>query len=48
MLLLKGARVIDPQIEIDEETDVLVDGERIVGVGTGLSAEGALVIDLSG
>ena len=48
MLLLKGARVIDPQIEIDEETDVLVDGERIVGVGTGLSAEGAQVIDLSG
>ena len=48
MLLLKGARVIDPQIEIDEEADVLVDGERIVGVGTGLSAEGAQVIDLSG
>ena len=46
--LLKNARVIDPQMALDEITDVLVEGESITAVGSDLSAGDAQVIDLSG
>jgi len=47
-LLLRGGRVIDPSIGLDEVCDVLVDGERIAEVGAGLSAGKATVIECEG
>ena len=38
-LLLKGGRVVDPASDRDEVTDVLVDGDRVAGVGAGLHAD---------
>lgn len=42
-ILIRGAQVLGGEIQ-----DVLVDGETIAEVGTGLSAEGATVIDAEG
>jgi dihydroorotase len=42
--LLKGGRVVDPANGRDALLDVLIDGDRIVRVGAGLSADGAEVI----
>ena len=36
MLLLKGARLVDPQIDLDQVADLLIDGERIAAVGVDL------------
>lgn len=49
-ILIKGAYVLsqDPSIGELAGADVLIDGDRIVEVGTGLSAEGAQVIDATG
>lgn len=46
--LLKGAHVIDPQLDLDGVMDVLLEGERIVQVGENLPAGNAEVIDFSG
>lgn len=47
--LLKGAHVVDPQVGLDDVRDVLIDGEKIARVGSGLEApEGAEVIDAAG
>ncbi|MFI9212297.1 dihydroorotase [Streptomyces sp. NPDC053253] len=42
-ILIRGAQVLGGEVQ-----DVLVDGETIAEVGTGLSAEGATVIDAEG
>ena len=47
-MLLKNARVIDPQIELDCVCDVLVEDGKIAQVGEGIAAEGAEVKDLTG
>lgn len=47
-LLLKGARVIDPQVELDEVCDVLVRDGRVVEVGHGLDMPKGQVRDLAG
>jgi cytosine/adenosine deaminase-related metal-dependent hydrolase len=49
-ILIKGAYVLtqDPTIGELAGADVLVEGDRIAQVGTGLSAEGAQVIDATG
>ena len=39
-LLLRGARVVDPATGHDADADVLVAGDRIEAVGTGLDARG--------
>jgi dihydroorotase len=44
-LLLRGGRVIDPSIGLDNVCDVLVEGDRIAEVGKDLSAPGATVIE---
>ena len=47
--LLKGAHVVDPQVDIDDVRDVLIDGEKIVEVAESIDApEGAEVIDAKG
>ena len=47
--LLKGAHVVDPQVDIDGVRDVLIDGEKIVEVAESIEApEGAEVIDAKG
>ena len=46
--LLKGARVVDPQVALDGIMDVLVDGDRIAKVAPSIDAPDAEVIDLSG
>jgi cytosine/adenosine deaminase-related metal-dependent hydrolase len=47
--LVRGGLVIDtePDLTAMHATDVLIEGGRIAAVGTGLSAEGAIVIDAS-
>ena len=46
---LKGAHVVDPQVDIDDVRDVLIDGEKIVEVAESIDApEGAEVIDAKG
>ena len=50
-LLLKGARVIDPQVDLDEICDVLVEDGIIAAVGEkidAVAAEAAEEVDLSG
>src|SRR5262245_61550337 len=44
--LLKGGRVVDPANGKDGIFDVLIDGDRIAEVGTGLKADGAEVINV--
>ena len=47
--LLKGAHVVDPQVDLDDVRDVLIDGDKIAAVGESLDApEGAEVIDAAG
>jgi dihydroorotase len=45
-LLLRTKRLVDPVAGHDGEFDVLIEGERIVSVGSGLAADGATVVDL--
>lgn len=47
-LLLKGARVVDPQVNLDKVVDVLVRDGRVVEVGEGLSLAKGVEVDLSG
>ena len=48
-MLLKGARVIDPQVGIDGVMDVLVDGGLIAEVSEAVDApEGCEVVDCAG
>ncbi len=44
--LLKGGRVVDPANGKDGIFDVLIDGDRIAGVGTNLNADGAEIVDV--
>src|SRR5258705_6415080 len=44
--LLKGGRVVDPANRIDGVRDVLIDGDRIAGVGADVPADGATVIEI--
>lgn len=46
--LLKNARVIDPQVSLDQVVDVLIEDDKISQVGEGLTCEGAEVLDLAG
>ena len=49
MLLIKGARVVDPQLGLDAVRDVLVDGERIAEVAEHVEpAEGTEVVEAAG
>jgi N-acyl-D-aspartate/D-glutamate deacylase len=45
-LLLRGGRVVDPATSYDGVADVLVDGDRVAGVGAGLL--GDRILDVSG
>ena len=47
-LLIRGGRVIDPASNRDEVADLLVRDGRIAAIGTGLSADGARIIDAAG
>ena len=48
-LLLKGARVIDPAVNLDAPMDVLVEDGKIAGCKPGIKApSGATVLDLAG
>ena len=47
-LLLKNARVVDPQVELDAVCDILIDGARIAAIGENLQADGAEEHDLAG
>jgi dihydroorotase len=48
-LLIRGARVLDPANGLDlPRADVLVEGDRISAVGSGLAADAVEVIDASG
>ncbi len=43
MLLIKNGRVIDPATKTDRVMDVLIDGERIVRVGTDLTGDAEIL-----
>jgi dihydroorotase len=47
-LLIKGGRVVDPASGTDRVSDVLVVGDKIAAMGTGLEAEQARVVDATG
>ena len=47
-LLLKNARVIDPQVGLDEVADIIVRDGKIAEVGAGLSIEKGVERDLTG
>ncbi len=47
-LLLKNARLVDPQVGLDEVADILVRDGVIVEVGTGLTLEKGVERDLTG
>lgn len=47
-LLLKGARLVDPQVGLDEVADVLVRDGKVVAVGRDLVMEKGVEYDLSG
>jgi dihydroorotase len=46
-LLLKGGRVIDPAAGRDGEFDVLIDADRIAGIGKSLPADGATIVEIA-
>jgi dihydroorotase len=48
MLLLKNGRVIDPGQNLDAISDVLIDGENILRIGTNLQQAGAKGLDITG
>lgn len=47
-LLLQGAHVIDPQTGLDDNVDLLLEGEVVTAVGKDLSIGSAEVVDLKG
>src|SRR5262250_2882081 len=47
-LLIKNGRVIDPASKHDAVADVRIEGGEIRGVGPGLSATGAEIVDATG
>ncbi len=47
-LLIKNGRVIDPASRFDKISDVLIDGDKIAGVGENIDSPGAEVFDASG
>ena len=47
-LMLKGARLIDPQVGLDEVADILIRDGRIVEIGHDLVMEKGVERDLSG
>ncbi len=47
-ILFRGARVVDPAAGRDETADVLVEDSLVAGVGSGLDAKGAEVVDCDG
>src|SRR6185436_16463913 len=44
--LLKGGRVVDPANGRDGTFDVLLDGDRIVRIGTDVPADGAVIVEI--
>jgi dihydroorotase len=48
MLLIKNGRVVDPSSRTEGVLDILIDAEKIVRVGPGLTAEGAEILDATG
>jgi cytosine/adenosine deaminase-related metal-dependent hydrolase len=49
VIVLRGGRVVDPGTGLDQVADVLVDGGRIVGVGSDLPVpDGAELVDVTG
>lgn len=48
LLLLKNGRVVDPSRKLDAAKDVLIDGDRIAGIGEAIAARDAEVVDVSG
>lgn len=51
-IVIRGGRVIDPASGLDSQADVIVSGDRIIGIGKGLAsshaAASARIIDASG
>jgi dihydroorotase len=47
-LLIKNGRVVDPASGMDAVADVLIEDGRVAGVGPGLAAQGAEVLDAGG
>ncbi len=47
-LMLKGARIIDPQVKLDEVADILIRDGRIVEIGHNLEMPKGIERDLSG
>lgn len=47
-ILLKGGRIIDPTLHIDQMGDLLIVEDLIHAVGDGLTDEKALVVDCQG
>lgn len=46
--LIRGAHVVDPQVDLDDVRDVLIQDGRIAQVGSNVAAEDATVIDGGG
>lgn len=47
-LLLKGGRVIDPSRSVDEEMDILIEGNQIIGMGQNIQSAEAHTLDMKG
>jgi len=47
-VLIRGGRLLDPSVEHDAVTDLLIENGRVAEVGPGLEAENAEIIEASG
>ncbi|HPG25388.1 MAG: dihydroorotase [Spirochaetaceae bacterium] len=47
-VLIRGGRVLDPSLDLDDTLDLLIEDGRIAGLGRGLSDDGAEVVDAAG
>ena len=47
-ILIKEGRVLDPETKRDEICDVLIDGDRITRVDSGIETEAERIIDAKG
>ena len=48
VLILKGVRAVDPQVDLDSVCDVLIEDGKIAQIGENLSVQGAEVRDMTG
>ena len=46
--LIKNVRLIDPTLNLDQVSDILIEDDRIASIGSSLTCDDAVILDRSG